>query len=128
MRVSAAPGRKVGAVHAGRLNQTLSGQRLTLPEPQGFTAKPLLHGTEAFDAYALLHLAEVGFSRHSLAVAAGRPHLPVSSEPLDQVFDVRYLLQLTQHQSPQVTLRIILHRSPCALNVQTLPKDGADRT
>jgi hypothetical protein len=91
-------------------------------------AQPLLYCEEAFSSYAFFHLAEVGFSRHFVAVSAGGPHFLVSVEPFNQVFDVRYLLQLAQQQSTKVTFRLVLYRVPCSLKMQVFPEDEVERT
>jgi hypothetical protein len=128
VRVSAAPRWKVGAVHARSLNQAYGRERLALPEPQGFMTKPFLYGTKAFSAYALLHLKEVSLSRHFLIISTGGSHFSVPSESLDEVFYVGYLLQLTQHERSQITLRLVLYKPPCPFNVQALPEDGLKRS
>src|SRR4030042_3214400 len=127
MRVSAAPCRKVGAVHADRLDETDSREGLAFSQPEGLVTEPLLYCLEAFDAYAFLHLTEVSFSRHFTVVPTGRPHLLVSSESLDQVFDVGYLLQLTEQEGSQVTFRLVLYRPPCSFKAQAFPDDGVKR-
>jgi len=72
---------------------------------------------ESFDAYALLHLAEVRFSGDFVAVAAGVSQEAASPEPFHQVLAVGYLLQLTQKERSEVALRAVLCGSPRAFLV-----------
>jgi hypothetical protein len=121
MRVSTAPGREIRAVRAGPLNQADDGQWLAFPESQGFPAKPFLNGAEAFHVYALLHLAEVNLGWNLATVATGETHFSAPPESLHQVFHIRYLLQLTQHDRSHITFRIVDHWLLWAFEVEAFP-------
>jgi len=92
-------------------------------------AEPGFYLAEPFDAHALLlHLAEARLSGDSVAVAAGVSQEAVSSEPLHQVLEVGYLLQLPQHERSEVALRVVLHRPSSAFTLQPFPEDGVKRS
>jgi hypothetical protein len=52
---------------------------------------------EAVDAYALLHLREMGFSGYFAVVSASQLYSVALIEVFDMVFYVGYLLKLAQH-------------------------------
>ena len=128
MGVSAAPGRQVRAIEAGSLNQACSQQRMLKPHPIRFLPQIALNALKPWLADALLHLAKMRFGGRLALVAANPSEVPVSFQPLNQIFHVGDLLQLPQHQRPQIPLRIVPHRPAWTIYMKILPHDGADRT
>ena len=125
--VPAAPRREVGAVYAGGLDEAYGGEWLAFPEPQRLPSEPSFDDPEPFGSDALLHLGEVGLAGCQLAVSAGLSEVGVSSQPLHQVLDVGYLLQLSEQQGSEVPFGVVLYWSPRAALVQPGPEDGMDR-
>jgi len=62
-----------------------------------------------------------------VTVTAGPPQVGVPLEALHQVLDVGYLLELAEHQGPEVPLGVVLHWSSWACLVEACPEDGLDR-
>ena len=77
-------------------------------------------------AYPLLHLGEVGLAGGPVPVSADSSKVGVSSEAFHQVLDVGYLLELAEHQGPEIPLGVILYGSSGAFGVEIGPEDGMD--
>ncbi len=81
---------------------------------------------EALDSDPLLHLAEVGVAGSPVPVAAGVSEVGIPSEAFDEVLDVGYLVQLAEHEGPEVPLGVVLYGSTGAFGVEVCPEDGMD--
>ena len=83
---------------------------------------------EALGSYSLLHLREVGFAGSPVTVSADLSEVWVSSEAFDEVLDVGYLLQLAEHQGPEVPFGVVLYGSSWAVAVESCPEDVVVRS
>ena len=97
-------------------------------QPQGFSSEPGLDDAEALGSDALLHLAEVGFAGGPVAVSASPSEVGVASEAFHKVLDVGYLLELAEHEGPEVPLGVVFYWSPWAVDVEVCPEDRMDRS
>lgn len=78
---------------------------------QCFSAEPCFYDYETFYPDLFLHLCEVGFSGCLVLVPAGFSEVSVSFEAFDQVFDVWYLFELSDHESPKIPFGVVLYWS-----------------
>jgi hypothetical protein len=69
----------------------------------------------------------VGFGGCLVLVSAGFSEVSVSSEAFDQIFDVWYLFELSDHESPKIPLGIVLYWSAWAFGVMVSPEDRLER-
>ena len=60
-------------------------------------------------------------------VAAGFSEASFSSEAFDEVFDVWYLFELSDHEGSEVPDWVVLYWSSGAFGVEVFPEGGMDR-
>ena len=94
---------------------------------QCFSAEPCFDDSEAFNAYPFLHLSKVGFSGCFVLVPAYVTEVSVSSEAFYQVFDIRYLFELSDHESPKIPRWVVRYWSAWAFCVEVFPEDRLER-
>ena len=67
---------------------------------QCFSAEPCFDEPETLYPDPFLHLSKMSLGGCLVPVPAGFSEVSVSSEAFYQVFDVRYLFELSDHESP----------------------------
>ena len=70
----------------------------------------------------------MGLARGLVTVSAGFSEVGVASEAFDEVLDVGDLLQLAEHQRPQVPFGVVLYGSSGAFCVEVGPEGEVDRS
>ena len=124
---SAAPGSEVCAVYACGLDEAHGGQGLTRPEAEGLPSEPGLDDPETFGSYPFLHLGEVGFGGCFVPVSAGVSEDGVAFEAFDEVLDVGYLEELSEHEGFEVPFGLVFDGSSGSFDVEVFPECGMDR-
>jgi len=69
----------------------------------------------------ILHLGEVGLAWGAVPVAAYPSEVGVPPEALHEVLDVGDLLQLAEHESPEVPFGVVDYGPPRAVSVEAGP-------
>ena len=70
--------------------------------------------------------SEVDFAGGPVMVSAGFSEASFSSEAFDEVFDVWYLFELSDHAGAEVPFGVVLYWSSGALFVEAGPEGGMD--
>ena len=69
----------------------------------------------------------MGLAGGPVPVSTHFSQVGVSSEAFDEVLDVGYLLQLAEHESPEIPLGLVLHGPSGAVSVEAGPEGGMER-
>ena len=68
----------------------------------------------------------MGVAGGLVPVSAGVSEVGVASEAFDEVLDVGDLLELSEHEGPEVPFGIVLYGSSGSFGVEACPEDGMD--